>query len=141
MVLTKNPKVYMQATISILYSFAGMTSLYVEIMRWRWSIVFQNDWPMKGVKPYIHSGLLSEILTIANLRHAASMIWTCSEPDFRFSIDKHYTATNQSKPITSWKIIKNTIRLCKRFLPRKRNKNMQNKYNVTLDTRSGQLMA
>ena len=33
------------------------------------------------------------------------------------SIDKHYTATNQSKPITSWKIIKNTIRLCKGSFP------------------------
>ena len=26
---------------------------------------------------------LSEILTISNLRHAASRIWTCAEPEFR----------------------------------------------------------
>ena len=40
-------------------------------------------WPMKGVKPYFQPGLLSEILTIANLRHAASRISTCAEPEFR----------------------------------------------------------
>ena len=31
-------------------------------------------WPTKGVKPYFQPGPLSEILTIANLRHAASRI-------------------------------------------------------------------
>ena len=39
----------------------------------------------------------SEILTIANLRHAASRIWTCTEPEFRLYLmklcisDNHYT--------------------------------------------------
>ena len=40
---------------------------------------------------------LSEILTIANLRHAVSRIWTCAETEFRLSwmklcsSDNHYT--------------------------------------------------
>ena len=40
-------------------------------------------WPMKGIWPYFQPGPLSEILTIANLRHATSRIWTCAEPEFR----------------------------------------------------------
>ena len=42
-------------------------------------------------------GPLSEILTIANLWHAASRVWTCAEPEFRLSwmklcsSDNHYT--------------------------------------------------
>ena len=41
----------------------------------------------------------SEIFTIANVRHAASKVWTCAEPEFRLSwmklcgIDNHYTTT------------------------------------------------
>ena len=41
---------------------------------------------------------LSEILTIANIRRAASRIWTCLEPEFRLcwmkfcSSDNHFTA-------------------------------------------------
>ena len=31
-------------------------------------------WPTKGVKPYFQPGPLLEILTIANLRHAASRV-------------------------------------------------------------------
>ena len=40
---------------------------------------------------------MSEILTIANLRHAASRVWTCAEPEFRLSwmklcsSDNHHT--------------------------------------------------
>ena len=41
-------------------------------------------WPTKGVKPYFQPGPLSEMLTIADLRHATSRIWTCAEPEFRF---------------------------------------------------------
>ena len=42
-------------------------------------------------------GPFSEILTIANLRHATSRVWTCAEPEFRLSwmklcsSDNHYT--------------------------------------------------
>ena len=58
-------------------------------------------WPTKDVQPYFHRGLLSEILTIANLRHVASRIWTCAEPEFRLSWIKlcgsnsHYTTAPQ----------------------------------------------
>ena len=54
-------------------------------------------WLTKGVKPYFQPGPLSEILTIANLQHAASRVWTCAEPEFRLSwmklcsSDNHYT--------------------------------------------------
>ena len=46
------------------------------------------------------AGTLLEILTIANLWHAASRVWTCAEPEFRLSWmklcssdsgDNHYT--------------------------------------------------
>ena len=42
-------------------------------------------WPTKGVQPYFQPGPLSEILTIANLRHAVSKLWTCAEPEFRLN--------------------------------------------------------
>ena len=54
-------------------------------------------WPTKDIKPYFQPGPLSEILTIANLQYAASRIWTCTEPEFKFcwmklcSSDNHYT--------------------------------------------------
>ena len=60
-------------------------------------------WLTKGVSPYFQPGLLSEILTIANLQHAASRVWTCAEPEFRLSwmklcsSDKHYNTA----PVTS----------------------------------------
>ena len=53
--------------------------------------------PTKGVYPYFQPRPLSEILTIANLRHAVSRIWTCAETEFRLSwmklcsSDNHYT--------------------------------------------------
>ena len=56
-------------------------------------------WPTKGVYPYFQPGPLSEILTIANLRQAASRVWTCAEPEFRLSwtklcsSDNHYTTS------------------------------------------------
>ena len=65
-------------------------TIYDELFLW-------YGWPTKGVKPYFQPGPLSEILTIANLRHAASRIWTSAEPEFRLcwmklcSSDNHYT--------------------------------------------------
>ena len=44
------------------------------------------------------AGAIVRIVTITNLWHAASRIWTCSEPEFRLcwmklcSSDNHYTA-------------------------------------------------
>ena len=64
---------------------------------WWWWIVLLYGWPTKGAEPYFQPGSLSEILTIANLRHAASRIWICAEPEFRLSwiklcsSDNHYT--------------------------------------------------
>ena len=46
-------------------------------------LILQNSWPMKSVKPYFQPRTLSEILTITNLWHVVSRIWTCAEPEFR----------------------------------------------------------
>ena len=54
-------------------------------------------WPTKTFNLISSRHKLSEILTIANFRHAASRIWGCGEPEFRLSwmklcsSDKHYT--------------------------------------------------
>ena len=46
---------------------------------------------------YGPAGTMSKILTMANLRHAANMIWTGAESEFRLcyinlhSTDNHYT--------------------------------------------------
>ena len=54
-------------------------------------------WPTKSVKLYFQPGPLPEIQTIANLRHAASRVWTYEKPEFRLSWvefcsnDNHYT--------------------------------------------------
>ena len=58
-------------------------------------------WPRKDIYRSFHLALLSEILTIANLRHATSRVWTCAEPEFRLGwmklriSDKHYTTAPQ----------------------------------------------
>ena len=63
-----------------------------------------HGWPTKVVKPYFLPGSLSEILTITNLWHAASRIWTCAEPEFRLiwiklcSSDNPYTTALQLLP-------------------------------------------
>ena len=51
----------------------------------------------KTFTPYFQPGPLSEILTIAILRHTTCKIWPCTESEFRFcwrklcSSDNHYT--------------------------------------------------
>ena len=52
-------------------------------------------WPTKGVYFYFQPGPLSEILTIANLRHAASRIWACAKPGFRLCWIKLCSSANQ----------------------------------------------
>ena len=42
-------------------------------------------WSTKGVLSYFQPAPLSEILTIASLRHVASRIWTCLESELRLS--------------------------------------------------------
>ena len=64
-------------------------------------------WPTKVVSPYFQLGALSEILTITNLWHPTSRIWTCTEPEFRFrwmklhSSDNHYTTFLKKKNVKS----------------------------------------
>ena len=52
-------------------------------------------WPTKGVYFYFQPGALSEILTIANLRHAASRVWACAKPEFRLCWIKLCSSANQ----------------------------------------------
>ena len=44
---------------------------------------FWCGWTTKDGKLYFDLGYQSEVLTIANLGHAASRIWTCAEPGLR----------------------------------------------------------
>ena len=56
----------------------------------------------KAFTPYFQQEPFSEILIIANLRNAASRIWTCAESDFRLcwmmscSSDNHYACVGAS---------------------------------------------
>ena len=45
---------------------------------------------------YFQPGPLSEILTIANLRHAAIRVWTSTEPEFRLNWMKLCSSDNQT---------------------------------------------
>ena len=64
-------------------------------------------WPAKDGYPYFQPEPLSEILTTAYLRLAASRVWTCVKPEFRLSwmklcsSDNHY-ATAPSNKNMSW---------------------------------------
>ena len=65
-------------------------------------LFLQNSWLTKGFKPNFQPGPLPEIQITVNLRHAASWIWTCPEPEFRLcrmklcSGDNHYTTMPQN---------------------------------------------
>ena len=52
-------------------------------------------WTMKGIHLYFHPGPLLEILTLANLRHAANRIWTYAVPEFRLCWRKMCSSDNQ----------------------------------------------
>ena len=60
-------------------------------------LFLRNGWLMEGILTYFQPGPLSEILTILNLRNAASRIWNCAEQEFRICWRKlcgshiHYT--------------------------------------------------
>ena len=43
---------------------------------------WQNCWPMKRCKPYFQLGILLKALTIANIWHSMSRIWTYTESEF-----------------------------------------------------------
>ena len=51
----------------------------------------------KVFMPYFQPGPLSEILTIANLWHAVSKVWTCAESEFRLCWTKLYSIDNLDK--------------------------------------------
>ena len=69
----------------------------------------------KALMPYFQPGPLSEILTIANLWHAASRVWTCTESEFRLclmklcSSDNHYTTVPRSERL----VVSSAALLCK----------------------------
>ena len=52
------------------------------------------DSPRKDVWTYFWPWPLLEILTIANLRHAETRVWTCAEPELMFSWMKLYSSNN-----------------------------------------------
>ena len=66
---------------------------WIELFLW-------CGWPTKGVYPLFQPRPLTENLTIANLRHAASRVWTWAEPEFRLywmklcSCGNHYNTNN-----------------------------------------------
>ena len=41
-------------------------------------------WSKNGISPYFQPEPLSEILTIVNIQHVVSRIWTCTEPELSF---------------------------------------------------------
>ena len=49
---------------------------------WTGELFLWYGWPTEGVALFT-AGTIVEILTVANLRHATSRIWTCAEPEFR----------------------------------------------------------
>ena len=55
----------------------------------------------KAFTPYSQPEPLSEILTIANLRHAASRVWTCAEPQFRLCWMKLRRSNNLRQALSS----------------------------------------
>ena len=60
---------------------------------WWWWIVFVVWLTDEGRLALFPYWTLSEILTIANLRHAENRLWACAEPDFRMRLccgDNHY---------------------------------------------------
>ena len=59
-------------------------------------LLLHNGWLTTNIKPWLQSGPLSEIFTMANLWYATIRNWTCTEPEFRLwcmklcSIGNHF---------------------------------------------------
>ena len=111
-------------------------------------------WSTKGVALFP----LSEILTIANFRHAASRFWTCAKPEFKLwwmklcSTDNHYTTAPLK--VNIWKLSSTTRipgsfghkAMCSSYLYRRKNHDVyhcknhvhiqirQNRFGHTPDT-------
>ena len=87
----------------IIWVFSIIPEKYLEqtqlefLWLWWWRIFFVVWLTDERRLALFQLGSLSEILTISNLRHAASRVWRCAEPEFRFSwmklcsSDNHYT--------------------------------------------------
>ena len=60
---------------------------FIQYFRFVWAMMMNCFCGMvdrrKAFTPYFQPGPLSEILTIANLRHAANRVWTCAESESR----------------------------------------------------------
>ena len=56
-------------------------------------------WPTKGIESYFQPEPLSDILTITNIWHTVSRIWTCIKPELRHSWMKLCSSDNQKIPI------------------------------------------
>ena len=84
-------------------------SVVVEYLFLSCELFLWYGWPTKRVYPYFQWDRLSEILTITNLQHAVSRIWTWAEPEFRLcwmkvcSSDSHYTSIVLLKYIDEYK--------------------------------------
>ena len=83
----------------LLYAFKDTADNYELFLR--------NSWPTKSIiKFHFQLEPLSEILPIANLRHAVSSIWNCAEHNFRLCImkvcssDNHNIKSTLSSPIS-----------------------------------------
>ena len=84
-------------------------SVVVEYLFLSCELFLWYGWLTKRVYPYFQWDRLSEILTITNLQHAVSRIWTSAEPEFRLcwmkvcSSDSHYTSIVLLKYIDEYK--------------------------------------
>ena len=82
---------------------------HLAMFFWWWIVLF---WPTKGVQPYFLLGPWSKILTITNLQHAASRIWTCTEPEFRLHWMRLCSGDNYFTLILSHKFFHITLLFC-----------------------------
>ena len=82
-----NQKLYKNISVQSILCIYSNRSNTIELFLW-------YGWPRKDAKPYFQPGPLSEILTISNLRHAASRIWTCAQREFRLSWMKLCSSDN-----------------------------------------------
>ena len=79
----------------ICWFFDLMMMMMMMMMMMIMNFFLWYGWPTKGVSPYFQPGPLSEILTSLNLRHAASRVWACAEPEFRLSWMELYSSDNR----------------------------------------------
>ena len=95
-------------------------------------------WPTKGVQPYFHPGPLSEILTIVNLWHTTSRVWTYAETEFRLSwmklcsIDNRYTTVPQLWTFTEYVLTVVCNKVCLHCSPKSLKEKTNFAYEILL---------